>query len=119
MEEKIGRETLLELIQLQINILDDYKELLNTRPGGMAEEAKDALNEVIKAAITAVGPILTLQHHAYNKAVGLHEKAVQQTQDLLKKLLDEEKARAEIHKRMRDEAERARRERPEHGGSPR
>jgi hypothetical protein len=115
MEEKIGRDTLLELIQLQINILDDYKALLKSDE---RRDAKEALNDVVKAAILAVKPMLTLQHLAYGKVVDLHEKAVQQTRDLLEKLRDEEKARADIHKRMRDEAERARRER-EHGGPPR
>jgi len=103
MEERIGRETLQELIKLQISILDKYRELLKSDE---RQEAKEAVNEVIKAAITAVRPILRLGHVAYEKAVDLHEQAVGQTRDLLQELLKEEQARADIHKRMREQAER-------------
>ena len=119
MEEKIGRDTLVELIQLQIKLLAEYKALVNTEEGGTAKEAKDALNEVVKAAIAAVGPILTLQHKAYDKAVGLHKTAVEQTGALLTKLLAEETARAEIHRKMREEADRVARERAEPRDRPR
>jgi hypothetical protein len=103
MEEKIGRETLQELIKLQISILDKYKELLDSCE---RSRAKEALNKVITAAIDAVGPLLTVGHMAYDKAVVVHEEAVRQTRSLLQKLLDEEKARAEIHNKMREQAER-------------
>jgi len=101
MEDEIGRETLLELLTLQISILERYKKLLEH---DQRKKAKKALNEVLKAAIAAVEPIVTWQHMAYDEAVGVHEDAVKKTHDLLKKLLDEEKERAEMHKRMRQQA---------------
>jgi hypothetical protein len=107
MEEKIGRETLKELIKLQITIIDKYKELLDSDE---RTEAKEAVNEVVKAAINAVGPVLRLGQVAYEKAVDVHEQAVAQTRDLLVELLKEEVARADIHKRMREQAERGGRE---------
>jgi hypothetical protein len=103
MEEKIGRETLQELIKLQISILDKYKELLGS-PERTA--AKRALSNAITAAIAAIGPLLTVGHLAYDRFVVVHQEAVEQTRSLLQKLLDEEKARAEIHNKMREQAER-------------
>jgi hypothetical protein len=113
MEEKIGREALLELIKLQISILDKYKELLDSPE---RDEAKDKLNDVIKAAIKAVGPVLALQYSAYSKAVDLHQDAVKQTQDLLEELKKEEEERANIHKTMRQQAEKTIRQQAERGG---
>jgi hypothetical protein len=102
MEEKIGRETLQELIKLEIGILSAYQKLLTSDERG---EAKKALNKIIKAAIDAVAPVLEFQHAVYNTAVPLHEYAVEQTRQLLAKLLEEEQTRAAIHNKMREEAE--------------
>ena len=103
MEEQIGRETLQELIKLQINILTAYQVLLES---GERARAKEAVNKVVKAAIEAVGPLLTLEHLAYDGAVTLHEHAVGQTRNLLEKLLKEEQSRAKIHEEMREQAAR-------------
>src|SRR5262245_15912241 len=103
MADEIGRETLLELLTLQISILERYKKLLEH---DQRKKAKEALNGILKAAIAAVEPVVTWQRMAYDEAVGVHEDAVKKTRDLLQKLLDEEKGRAEMHKRMRQQAER-------------
>jgi hypothetical protein len=103
MEEKIGRETLQELLKLQIQILDKYKEVLDSKE---REEAKKAVSNILKAIIAAVGPVFRLQQLAYDETVGLHEEAVKKTHKLLDDLSREEQARAEIHNRMRKEAER-------------
>jgi hypothetical protein len=102
MDESIGRETLQELITLQLSLLKTYKEVLDSQE---LRDAKQALNNAIKAAIAAVGPVLTLQHMAAGKAVGLHREAVDQTRTLLEKLLREEQARAALHQKLHEEAE--------------
>ena len=105
MAEDIGRETLQELIKLQISILTTYQEVLDSKE---RRDFKDALNKVIKAVVDAAGPFLSLQHLAYGKAVRLHEQAVNQTRDLLEKLEKREKERIQLHERMRKERERGR-----------
>jgi hypothetical protein len=110
MDETIGRKTLLELIKLQISILTEYQELLASDE---RRDAKRALNKIIKAAIDAAGPFLALQHLAYDKSVGLHEKAVDQTRELLKEFLEEEQGRADLHRDMRERAHERMRERAE------
>jgi hypothetical protein len=103
MEEKIGRETLQKLLELQIQILAKYKEILDSDERG---RAKTAVNNILKAMIAAVGPVFELQHLAYDRTVGLHELAVTKTGELLAKLLQEEQTRAEIHERMQEQARR-------------
>jgi len=105
MEEKIGRETLQKLLELQIHLLDQYTEALESDE---RKEAKEAVNDILKAVIAAVGPIFLFQRLAYNKTVGLHEEAVTKTSELLSHLLEEERKRAQIRDRMRNQAERGR-----------
>jgi hypothetical protein len=99
MDETIGRDTLLELIKLQIKVLKAYKDLLESWE---RREAKEAINDVVKAAIKAAGPVLRFQKEAYERVVDLHEGAVVQTGELLKKLLEEEEGRASLHKDIRE-----------------
>jgi hypothetical protein len=103
MEEKIGRETLQKLLELQIQVLDKYREVLDS---GERARAKAAIGNILKAIVDAVGPVFELQQLAYSKTAGLHEEAMAKTRELLNDLLREEKARAEIHNRMREQAER-------------
>jgi len=101
MEEKIGRETLQELLKLQIQILDKYKKVLDSDE---RKEAKKAVSNILTAIIAAVPSVFRLQQLAYNEIVGLHEEATAKTRKLLEDLLREEQARAEIHNRRRDQA---------------
>ena len=107
MADEIGRKSLEQLIQLQINLLSAYQELLNSPKWG---EAKGHINNAIKDALQAVGPFLTVQATAASKAGELHRQAVAQTLQLLEDLKKEEKDRANIHGQMRAEAERKRAE---------
>ena len=106
MEEKIGRETLQKLLELQIQILAKYKEILDSDE---RDRAKTAVNDILKAMVAAVGPVFELQKLAYDKVFdkthGLHELAVTKTGELLAKLLEEEKKRDEIHDNMRRQAQ--------------
>jgi hypothetical protein len=104
MEEKIGRETLQKLLELQIELLKKYTELLESP---QRRQAKEAINEILKAIITkAVPPVLAFGKLAYDNTVALHEEAVKKTGDLLADLLKEEKARANVRETMQAEARR-------------
>jgi Arc/MetJ-type ribon-helix-helix transcriptional regulator len=104
MEQNIGRPALILWLQLQIHLVEKYEELLKS---GQFENAREKVNAALKAAIEAVGPILSFGHEAARKVVDTHKDgAVPATLFLLKKLLEQEQARDKHFQSMRERAAR-------------
>jgi hypothetical protein len=98
MDEEIGRESIQDLLQLQIGLLQAYGDLLKDEQWGTA---KNAIGTALKEAITALASVANSQSSAAGQILDAHKNMVEHSRQLLEKLLAEQKKRTDRYREAR------------------